>query len=179
MMPSRPLRVAFCGPGDPSPEEKEHAESIGERLAAAGCTVYCGGLGGSMEAVCRGAKRQGGSTVGILPVYDTAAANEWVDIPICTGMGQARNVVLVASVDVVIASGGGWGTLSEIALAVRLGRPVVVHGAWFVVAEAATDHVDRAGAGSVHLAASPQQAVEIALSLGRQARSVGQMGERE
>ncbi|CAN5780762.1 hypothetical protein BH23CHL5_BH23CHL5_23390 [soil metagenome] len=92
-----------------------------------------------METACRGARRPGGMTVGILPGTDAKTANSWVQIPVCTGMGQARNVILVTSSDVVLASGGGWGTLSEIAIAVRIGRPVVVHGALSTVISAAID----------------------------------------
>ena len=83
-----------------------------------------------MAAVCRGAKRGGGATIGILPGTNPREANEWVDYPICTGLGEARNAVVVASGQVVIAIGGGLGTLSEIALALKLGRPVITLHSW-------------------------------------------------
>jgi uncharacterized protein (TIGR00725 family) len=111
-----------------------------------------------MEAACKGAKRAGGTTIGILPGYDAAAANRWIDFPICTGMGQGRNTILVASVDVVVACGGGWGTLSEIALAGRLGKPVVVQGLW-------TGIVGLVPGGPVHEALNAAESVELALRL--------------
>jgi hypothetical protein len=164
--PEHPTKVAFCGPGEPGKAERDDAEAIGFALARAGCLVLCGGLGGAMEAVCRGARRGGGTTIGILPGYDPATANRWVNIPICTGMGHGRNAILVASADVVVACGGGWGTLSEIALAVRLGRPIVVQGGWASAIRAATD-----GASSISRSAlirftqSPEETAAAALSL--------------
>lgn len=124
------MMVAVCGPNEATPEEERHAEALGAALAARGCTVVCGGRGGVMAAVCRGAKRAGGTTIGILPGYDRRAANPWVDYAICTGMGEARNAIVVATADVVIAVGGGLGTLSEIALALKLGKRVVSLGSW-------------------------------------------------
>jgi uncharacterized protein (TIGR00725 family) len=92
--------------------------------------LVCGGLGGVMEAACRGAKGSGGLTVGILPGADRAAANPFVDVAIPTGLGEARNALVVRAADAVIAIGGGYGTLSEIALALRAGKPVVGLGTW-------------------------------------------------
>lgn len=158
--------VAFCGPGEPSPTERSDAEAIGLAVATAGCLLYCGGLGGSMEAACMGAKRGGGTTIGILPGYDASAANKWVDIPICTGMGHGRNAILVASVDVVVACGGSWGTLSEIALANKLGRPVVVQGIWSHALRAAfSDKEFATSEQSVRFAENPEQCVAIALRM--------------
>lgn len=124
------LQVAVCGPGDATQAEETAAERIGQLLAERGCVLICGGLGGVMAAACRGAKAGGGTTIGILPGDDDTAANQWVDHAICTGLGQARNAVVAASGEAAIAVGGGFGTLSEIALALRLGRPVVVLGGW-------------------------------------------------
>ncbi|MFN3336890.1 MAG: TIGR00725 family protein [Thermomicrobium sp.] len=124
------MLVAVCGPNEATVEESTVAERLGELLARAGVTVVCGGRGGVMAAVCRGAKRGGGATIGILPGTDPQEANEWVDYPICTGLGEARNAVVVASGQVVIAIGGGLGTLSEIALALKLGRPVITLCSW-------------------------------------------------
>jgi len=124
------MLVAVCGPHEATAEELALAEELGERLARAGATVVCGGRGGAMAAVCRGAKRAGGTTIGILPGSDPGEANPWVDYPICTGIGEARNMVVVASGAVVIAVGGGLGTLSEIALALKLGRPVIGLRTW-------------------------------------------------
>lgn len=106
------------------------AEAIGAALASAGAIVVCGGLGGVMAASCRGAKAAGGLTVGILPGDDPSAANQWVDVAIATGLGEARNALVVGSAAVVIAVDGEYGTLSEIALALRAGTPVVGVGTW-------------------------------------------------
>jgi uncharacterized protein (TIGR00725 family) len=130
--------IAVVGPGDAStdPLVLEAAERVGALLAAAGHQVGTGGLGGVMTAASRGAKSAGGSVVAILPGDDVSAANEYADVAIATGLGQGRNVVLVRSADAVIAVGGSWGTLSEVAIARRLGRPVVwLHG-WTITGPA-------------------------------------------
>jgi uncharacterized protein (TIGR00725 family) len=103
---------------------------VGRGLAEAGAILVCGGLGGVMEAACRGAAEAGGLTVGILPGEDRAAANPWVRVAVATGMGELRNGLVVRAADALVAVGGSWGTLSEIALAVRTGRPVVGVGTW-------------------------------------------------
>jgi uncharacterized protein (TIGR00725 family) len=126
---SRPY-VAVVGSGEAPREEVELAEAVGRGLAARGAVVVCGGLGGVMEAACRGAREGGGTTVGILPGLDRGAANEFVDVAIATGLGEARNAVVVRAVDALVAVGGSWGTLSEIALALRTGVPVVGVGTW-------------------------------------------------
>jgi uncharacterized protein (TIGR00725 family) len=122
--------IAVIGNSSSSPEETKLAESIGELLARQGATIVCGGLGGVMEAVCRGAKSEGGLTVGILPGQDSSMANPWVDIPVVTGIGEARNVAVVKSAQAVIAVGGGYGTLSEIAYALKSGIPVIGLNTW-------------------------------------------------
>jgi uncharacterized protein (TIGR00725 family) len=99
---------------------------VAERRAV----LVCGGLGGAMEAACRGAKQAGGATVGLLPGADRAEANPYVDVRLPTGLGEGRNLLVVRAADVVIAVGGGYGTLSEIALALRHGKPVVGIGSW-------------------------------------------------
>jgi uncharacterized protein (TIGR00725 family) len=129
---SRTPYVAVVGPGDASPEELHTAEEVGAGLAAAGAVVVTGGLGGVMEAACRGARSRRGRTLGILPGEDRDAANGWVDIAIATGLGELRNGLVVRAADAVVAVGGGHGTLSEIALALKLGRPVVGIGTWEV-----------------------------------------------
>jgi len=106
------------------------AERVGAAIAEAGAVLFCGGRTGVMEAAARGATRAGGIVVGVLPGFRRADANRWVTIPIVTGMDQARNVVLVRSCDAVIALGGRYGTLSEIALALKLGVPVVGLRTW-------------------------------------------------
>ncbi|HVX30659.1 MAG TPA: TIGR00725 family protein [Nitrolancea sp.] len=122
--------IAVCGPNEPTEEERALAEDVGRAIAAAGCVLVCGGRGGVMAAACKGAKAAGGTTIGILPGYDRADANEWVDFPIPTGLGHARNALVVASGDAVIAVGGGFGTLSEIGLALKMGKPVISLGSW-------------------------------------------------
>ena len=124
--------VAVVGPGDASPHELQAAEDVGAGLAARGAVVVTGGLGGVMEAACRGARSRRGRTVGILPGDDRAAANGWVEVAIATGLGELRNGLVVRAADGVVAVGGGHGTLSEVALALKLGRPVVGLGTWEV-----------------------------------------------
>jgi uncharacterized protein (TIGR00725 family) len=122
--------VAVVGAGEASADEIAAAEEVGRLLAERGAVLVCGGLGGVMEAACRGAKEGGGSTVGVLPGRDRAAANRYVDVAIATGLGEARNALVVRAADVLIAVGGGYGTLSEIALALKGGTPVVGIGSW-------------------------------------------------
>ena len=127
------LQIAVVGGGEASPTALTAAEAVGTALAGAGAVVVCGGLGGVMEAACRGAKLAGGLTIGILPGTDSGVANEWVDIIIGTGMGEARNAVVVSSVGAVIAIDGEYGTLSEIALALRAGLPVIGVATWSLI----------------------------------------------
>lgn len=117
--------IAVVGGSTCSDQEAKAAEETGRLLAEQGAIVICGGLGGVMEAAARGAKANGGTTVGILPGTDPAAANAYIDIPLATGLGEMRNFLIVRAAHALIAIGGGVGTLSEIALAQRLGRPVV------------------------------------------------------
>jgi uncharacterized protein (TIGR00725 family) len=127
---SRTPYVAVVGPGEASPDELHSAEEIGAGLAAAGVVVVTGGLGGVMEAACRGAKEAGAMTVGILPGADRSAANRFVDAAIPTGLGEARNALVVRAGDAVVAVGGAYGTLSEIALALKAGKRVVGVATW-------------------------------------------------
>jgi uncharacterized protein (TIGR00725 family) len=122
--------VAVVGPGEAGPDELETAEEVGRRLAQAGTIIVCGGLGGVMGAACRGASAAQGTTIGILPGADRASANEWVTIAIPTGLGELRNGLVVRAADAVIAVGGGHGTLSEIALALKSDIPVIGIGTW-------------------------------------------------
>jgi len=125
----RPL-VAVIGGSLCSKETSLLAEKVGEHLAACGVVLVCGGLGGVMEAAARGAKRAGGTTVGILPGFSAREANAYIDIPIVTGLSHARNVIVVRSAEAVIALPGEYGTLSEIALALNMGIPVIALKAW-------------------------------------------------
>jgi uncharacterized protein (TIGR00725 family) len=147
---SRTPYVAVVGPGDASSQELEAAEDVGAGLAERGAVVVTGGLGGVMEAACRGARSRRGRTVGILPGEDRGAANGWVEVAIATGLGELRNGLVVRAVDALVAIGGGHGTLSEVALALKLGRPVVGLGTWDVhgVEQVSTpaDAIDRVSA---------------------------------
>jgi len=120
----RPL-VAVIGGSTCTSEEAEWAGVVGRLLAEQEAVLLCGGLGGVMEAAARGAKQARGLTVGILPGSDRADANPFIDVPLATGMGEMRNALIVRAAQAVIAIGGGWGTLSEIALAQRIGTPIV------------------------------------------------------
>ncbi|HLN17542.1 MAG TPA: TIGR00725 family protein [Acidimicrobiales bacterium] len=119
------LFVAVVGSGEADPELDVLAEEVGRGLAEGGAVVVCGGLGGVMAAACRGAAAADGLTIGLLPGDDPRAANPWVLAPVATGLGELRNGLVVRSSDAVVAVGGGYGTLSEVALALKLGRPVV------------------------------------------------------
>lgn len=124
--------IAVIGAGDGGAQELAAAEEVGARLAAAGYVVVSGGLGGVMEAASRGARSELGSTIGILPGNDPQEANGWVELAIPTGLGEARNALVVAAAQACVAVGGGYGTLSEIALALRSGKPTVGLGTWDV-----------------------------------------------
>jgi uncharacterized protein (TIGR00725 family) len=131
---NRVNQVAVIGPGGAvtaiSPEEDRLAYEVGERLARLGVVVVTGGLGGVMAAASRGAVSAGGLTVGLLPGTDPAKANPWVRVVVPTGLGEARNALVVRSAQVLVAIGGGWGTLSEVALALKAGTPVVGLRSW-------------------------------------------------
>ena len=145
------MRVSVIGGSRPDPETEAIAESVGSLLAERGPGIVCGGLGGVMAAACRGARSAGGHTVGILPGADPAAANPHVETAIATGMGNARNALVVLNGRAIIAVGGAAGTLSEIGHALDLGRPIAglhthdVDGVTAVDApEAAVAHVESA-----------------------------------
>lgn len=146
--------VGVVGAGVASPEEERIAHAVGGSLARAGYAVVCGGLGGVMEAACRGAKEAGGTTIGVLPGDDRAEANRWVDVVIPSGLGEARNAIVVRTAEAIIAIGGEFGTLSEIALALKLGRPVVGLATW---------RIEREGMGMdpILRAADPDDAVRL------------------
>lgn len=167
-MTRRPLAIAVCAPNEAASEVLAIAEAIGAEIARAGCILVTGGLGGAVEAACRGAKAQNGTTLGILPGYDHAAANPWVDHVICTGLGQARNTLVVATGNAVIAVGGGVDTLSELAIALRLGRPVVAIGEWAAVfmEQIAAEALSGGSPvpGTLYLAETVETAVEAAIS---------------
>src|SRR5512137_1277034 len=122
------MQIAVIGHAQATPGECGAAYATGRLIAGNGAVLVCGGLGGVMEAACRGAKEAGGTTVGILP--GTEEGNPYLDITIRTGLGHARNILVVLSADAVIAVGGSYGTLSEIAIALRTGRPVYGINTW-------------------------------------------------
>jgi uncharacterized protein (TIGR00725 family) len=122
--------IGVIGANRPDRSTFELAEEVGREIARSGAAVVCGGLGGVMEAVCKGARQEGGLTIGIIPSDFRDDANRYVQIPIVTGMGIGRNVMLVKTADVVIAVGGGFGTLSEIAHALNIGKVVVGLDTW-------------------------------------------------
>ena len=148
---TRKLQIAVVGDNNPSPEVIQWAEELGQLLAKSDAVVVCGGLAGVMAAVARGAAGQGGITVGILPTYDAASGNSSLSIVIPSGVGHARNVMVVASGDAVIALPGSYGTLSEIALALKLGKTVIGVNAW-------------ADIKGVQTAKTPDEAVTLALA---------------
>jgi len=152
MSATRPRRVSVIGSGTCDAATFETARVLGRLLAGQGFEIVCGGLGGVMTAVCQGAREAGGRTIGILPGDDPGAANPFVDVPIVTGLGIARNVLVVKNGDVAVAVAGEAGTLSEIGMALKLGRPVVALGRY-------------AGLDGVHAATSPEDAATLAASL--------------
>src|SRR3954452_11634594 len=149
--------VAVVGGGAASAGEERSAEEVGRRLAEAGAIVVCGGLGGGMEAACRGAKAGGGTTVGVLPGTSRMDANPYVDVAIATGLGELRNGLVVRAADALVAVGGAFGTLSEIALALTAGKAVVGLDVW---------ELSRAGkpVDAIVRATSPADAVARALA---------------
>lgn len=157
--PPRQPVIGVCGAGQCGPELAALAEAVGRGLAQAGALLVCGGLGGVMAAACRGARAAGGTTVGLLPGLDPREANPDVLIPLATGLGEGRNLLIVRAASAVIAIGGEYGTLSEIALARKLGKLVVGLQTWDLGA-------DSAGRPHILPAASPAQAVALALGTG-------------
>jgi hypothetical protein len=156
---SGPL-IGVIGGSAPTAEEQSLAEAVGRRLAEEGAVVICGGRGGVMEAVCRGAKGAGGLTIGILPGVSRRQANPYVDIPIVTGIGEARNAIITRTAEAVIAVGGSYGTLSEIAFALAFGTPLVGLGTWLLEREGHP-------ALPVVYVETPEEAVQEALARAR------------
>jgi uncharacterized protein (TIGR00725 family) len=145
---SQPVVVAVIGGSDADADERAKAREVGRLLGGAGAIVVCGGRGGVMEAVCQGAREAGGLTVGILPGKDAADGNAYLSLALPTGLGEARNALVVLAGEVVIAIGGGSGTLSEIGLALQAGRRVLGLGTWKAFdptgGAAAVEHVETA-----------------------------------
>jgi uncharacterized protein (TIGR00725 family) len=122
--------ISVIGAGQASDDEAAAAEEIGRRLADAGAILLCGGLGGVMDAAARGCEAAGGTSVGILPGEDRAHGSEHLTVRVATGLGEARNAIVARAADALIAVGGEFGTLSEIAFALKMGKPVVGLGTW-------------------------------------------------
>ncbi len=158
--------IAVVGDSSCSPEEAKLAETVGELLAQQHVTVICGGLSGVMEAVCRGAKSKGGLTVGILPGQDPSTANPWVDVPVVTGIGEARNAVVVKSAQAVIAIGGRYGTRSEIAYALKRRIRVIGLNTWSLSRDGQEDD-------SIVRVRSALEAVNKAISLAKRRENHG------
>ena len=153
------VQVAVCGPGDCTGSEAAQAHEVGRLLAARGAVVICGGGAGVMGAVAAGARSAGGIVVGIRPTATRVGASPDLSVTIATGMGEARNAVIVASADAVIVVGGSWGTLSEVALARRRGDvPVVSLGGWRIA------DGDGRPVGGIRYVATPEEAVRAALA---------------
>lgn len=129
----RRAQVAVIGSSEPDPQATALAVEAGRLIGANGAILICGGLGGIMEAAARGAKEAGGLTVGVLPDYQRDRANPFIDVALPTGMGHARNVIVAAAGDVVVAFPGTHGTRSEISIALKLGRPVIGVGNWTTI----------------------------------------------
>ncbi len=145
-------RIGIIGAGLCDQETADIAEKIGRMVAEKGAILYCGGLGGVMEAAAKGAYQAGGVTVGVLPGAKASDANPYIKVPVVTGMGHARNVVLVRSCEVLIAVSGSHGTLSEIALALKMWKPVIGLNTWPNIAD-------------VHYVQTAEEAVEKAFHL--------------
>jgi uncharacterized protein (TIGR00725 family) len=156
-MSRRKVQVSVIGASEGEPEVLRDAEEVGRRIAEGGAVLVCGGLTGVMEAASRGAAEAGGTVVAVLPTLEPADANSHVTYAVATGIGHARNLAVVASGDAVIAVGGEWGTLSEIAFARKLDRPVVALDSWPLRNRAGTDL-------GITEASTPEEAVKAALS---------------
>jgi uncharacterized protein (TIGR00725 family) len=150
-MQKNKIFIGVIGAGDCSDEVCKLAEEVGEKIAKAGAVLVCGGLGGVMESASKGATKQGGITIGILPGIDKDHANPYIVFPLVTGLGEGRNLLVVRNSDVVIAFPGEFGTLSEIAFSLKLGKPVVGLSTWKV-------------SDKIIQAKNAQEAVSIALN---------------
>lgn len=152
------IHIGVLGPNKTTEEQYRLGIEVGKEIAKAGATLFCGGLGGMMQAAAEGAKSAGGQTVGILPGHDKTAANPYIDLAIPTDLGAYRNAILVRSCDAVIAVHGAYGTLSEIAFALRLGVPVIGLHTWSVCKTGTPDP-------GIHIAQTTKEAVQQAINL--------------
>ena len=150
--------IAVIGGSDVSPQIARLAEEVGREIARRGATLVCGGMGGVMEAACKGASEEGGLTIGILPGENRREANPYVQIPIVTGIGYARNVAVVKTAQAVIAIDGSYGTLTEIGYALQSGIPIIGLKTWSLSIDGKADN-------NIIIAKSPKEAVEKAMAL--------------
>ncbi len=155
---ARRTAIAVIGAGNASGELRKLAFEVGREIASRGAVLVCGGLGGVMEAAAEGAHSASGETVGILPSYDADSANPHIDFAVATGMGEARNAIVIGSANAVVALSGEGGTLAEIGFALKLKRPLVALGAWPSIS-------------GLHRAQSAAAAVEMALKLAERRRA--------
>jgi len=144
--------IGIIGSGGASAESDEFAYNVGMQVARNGAVLICGGLGGVMTAAARGAKDAGGTTIGVVPGSDRKDANPYIDFPIATGFGEARNLIIIRSSDAIIALPGEYGTLSEFAFALKLDKPVIATREW-----------DLRGVTPVRT--NPEEAVQLALQM--------------
>lgn len=165
-MKGKTLLIGVIGGGDCDLEIEGIAEEVGRGIARQGAVLINGGLGGVMEASARGAKREGGLTIGILPGSSPQEANPYIDIPITTGLGDMRNFLIIRSASSVIAINGGYGTLSEVAIALKIGRPVIGIRTW-------------RPSGEVILVDTAEEAVKRAIDAARGDKESGVRKNRE
>lgn len=158
--------IGVIGSGRSHPTWDKWAAVVGQEIAKAGCTLVCGGLSGVMAAAAKAAKEAGGATIGILPGTDPKEANPGITIPIPTGLGEGRNLLVVQSSDVLIAIGGGAGTLSEIGFALKLHKPLVLLGSWKIELPEGADPL----AVPPRVVQTPEEAAHLALQLARGSR---------
>ncbi len=154
------IAVVGAGADSCNAQVAQIAELVGREIAKAGAVLVCGGLGGVMEAACRGASQHGGLTIGILPTNNRDGANPYVQVAIATGLGEARNALIARTSDAVIAIGGEFGTLSEIGLALKMNKPVVGIETW---------ELAKGGqpSSAIHRAGTAEEALKTAISLAR------------
>jgi len=149
---ARALMLAVIGAGHAPEDVCAMAREVGREIASRGAVLINGGLGGVMRAAAEGARSAGGHTIGIIPSYDRASANEFVEFAVATGMGEARNAIIIASADAVIAMAGEGGTLAEIGFAKKFGLPIIALKSWPEIA-------------GLERATTPREAVDLALKL--------------
>ena len=159
-MAEHPVYVAVVGGSKYEEKAATDARTVGRLLAEAGAVVLCGGGAGVMEGVCEGAKHVGGTTIGFLPGDDRGHANDFVDFALPTGLGEMRNMLVVTAADVVVAVSGEFGTLSEIAFALRIGKPVIGVNTWELAKDGQKNE-------AIEVADTPKDAVRRALELAK------------